>query len=74
MNDNWNNIDDFIAVLQLMRDGKWDWYANTRCKYVELRVDMRDGGCIISDRESKRISPAQLAYQYSAEKVDEDGS
>ena len=60
----WDSIDDFIAVLSAMRDGKWNWYANTRCKYVDLRVDMRDGGCIISDREGNRIDAKQLAYQH----------
>lgn len=63
----WDSIDDFIAVLTSMRAEQWKWYANTRCKYVELRVDMRDGGCIIRDREGKRIDPKQLAYQYGEE-------
>lgn len=60
----WDSIDDFIAVLEAMRADKWKWWWNTRCKYVELRVDMRDGGCIIRDREGKRIDPKQLAYQH----------
>lgn len=60
----WDNIQDFIKVLQLMREGNWSWTMNTQCKYVDLRVDMRDGGCIIMDREHRRILPEQLAYQY----------
>lgn len=62
----WDNIDDFIGVLQAAREGKWQWLWNTRCKYVELRVDMRDGGCIIRDRHGNRIDPKELAYQYGA--------
>lgn len=62
----WDNLRDFVEVWKLQQAGKWRWYANTRCKYVELRIDMRDGGCIIRDRERVRISPAELAYQYQA--------
>lgn len=59
----WDSIDDFIAVLDQMRAGNWKWYANTKCKYVELRVDMRDGGCVIKDRNGNRIDPKDLAWQ-----------
>lgn len=64
LTNRWDSIQDFITVLQAARSGQWHWPMNTRCKYVELRVDMRDGGCIIKDREGKRITPAELAYQY----------
>lgn len=60
----WDNIDDFIKVLELMRDNKWNWAQNSRCKYVNLRVDMRDGGCIIKDKNGVRIAPKTLEYQY----------
>lgn len=60
----WDSIDDFIAVLNDMRAGKWNWYLNTKCKYVNLSVDMRDGGCIIADKDGNRIDPKDLAYQY----------
>ena len=65
----WDSIDDFIVVLNQMRAGKWNWFANSKCKYVELRVDMREGSCIIKDRYGKRIDPKDLAYQYGAEAV-----
>lgn len=60
----WDNVRDFIKVWQARVAGQWEWFANSRCKYVELRVDMRDGGCIIRDREGVRISPEELAQQY----------
>lgn len=59
----WDGISDFIDVWNEQQRGKWSWPMNTRCKYVELRIDMRDGGCIIRDRHGVRISAAQLAYQ-----------
>jgi len=66
----WDSIDAFIEVLDKMRDGDWVWYLNSRCKYVDLRVDMRDGGCLmmIDDGNFKgnkiRIDPTELAFQY----------
>lgn len=58
----------FGLVMQVIRDAseqRWMWYWNTRCKYVELRIDMRDQCCLIRDREGKPISLEQLQYQYS---------
>ena len=63
----WDSIDDFLRVLQTMRQGKWHWMRNNRCKYVEVRVDMRDGRCIIRDRYGKRIDSRDLEYQYTGE-------
>jgi hypothetical protein len=59
----WDHVQSFINVLQQMRDGRWTWLRNSRCKYVELRVDMRSGHCIIRDRDGKRINPEDLAFQ-----------
>lgn len=36
-NNKWDNIDDFLVVLARQKEGKWHWYSNTKCKYVELR-------------------------------------
>lgn len=59
----WDDIRDVMAVLN---DKRWSWAANTDCKYLNLRVDMRDGGCLI-EANSRRISPKQLRWQYSRE-------
>ena len=63
----WDNIEDFLKVLKMMREKKWSWINNSPCKYVNLRVDMRDGGCIIMNREGERISPQELEYQWKKE-------
>lgn len=34
----------------------WWWLKKPICKYVELRIDMRDGNFIIRNREGHRIS------------------
>ena len=41
----------------------WRWMFNTRCKYIELRIDMRDGAFILKDREGTRISLEELKAQ-----------
>ena len=63
----WDQFEEFLAVYNKMLNEDWIWYKNMDCKYVDIRIDMRDGGCIIRNREGKRISPEQLAWQYSAE-------
>lgn len=60
----WDSLQDFLKVFNNAMSGSWHWYKNSRCKYVELRVDMRTGHCIISDRYGKRIDPRDLAFQY----------
>lgn len=62
----WDNINDFLRVLTAMREKKWIWVYNSKCKYVNLRVDMRDGGALLMDRDGKRIAPEELAWQYGA--------
>lgn len=63
----WDHINDFLRVMERARKREWSWAMNTKCKYVELRVDMRTGHCIIKDREGNRIDPADLAFQYGEE-------
>lgn len=63
----WDYFDDFLKVYKLIKNGEWVWYKNHKCKYVELRIDMRDGGCIIRDREGNRINPEDLEFQYPSE-------
>jgi hypothetical protein len=62
-NNIWNHLDDFLNVYNAMLQGKWKWINNSDCKYVDLRIDMRDGGCIIMNRDHKRITPNQLSKQ-----------
>jgi hypothetical protein len=66
----WDHIDGALAVIELARAGRWVWMENPQCKYIELRIDMRDGGCIIKDREGKRIDPATLAKQLTQEQYE----
>lgn len=42
----------------------WSWVRNSQCKYISLRIDMRDGAFVILNREGNRIPFEQLKYQY----------
>lgn len=77
---NSNRWDDFFRdVLPILdracrkpydysREDYWSWASNSYCKYIDVRIDMRDGGCIIRGRDGAlRISPERLAWQYSKE-------
>lgn len=59
----WDHIEDFLKVYERSKSGDWKWYANSKCKYVELRVDMRSGHCIIRDRDGNRVDPKDLEHQ-----------
>lgn len=64
----WHDIDELDAFVSAIKrlsadDSNWSWARNTRCKYIELRFDMRDGGFVMCDREG-RISIPELEWQY----------
>ncbi|HYE39909.1 MAG TPA: hypothetical protein VEB23_08250 [Ramlibacter sp.] len=59
----WDHIDDVLPVIEAARAGKWTPYENMACKYIELRIDMRDGGCIIKNAKGERINPSDLRRQ-----------
>lgn len=62
------NISEVIALIQELSakyNPKWNWLNSPECKYISLKIDMRDGGFIIMDREGNRISVEQLSYQWS---------
>lgn len=52
-------------VLEAIR-GDWMWIRNSRCKYVDIRVDTRSMHCVIYDRDRVRITLDELRYQYSS--------
>ena len=70
----WDHINDFLEVYKKSKQGKWTWWKNSKCKYVELRIDMRSGCCIIRDRDGNRIDPKDLEYQLMEDdSVDQKG-
>lgn len=69
----WYPIDSFLKVLRKALNNEWSWVNNQECKYVEVRVDMRTGHCIIKNRSGVRIDPEDLEFQYKYEEGEEKG-
>ncbi len=61
----WEAKDVLKEVLSVLEDKNWRWVRNSQCKYVELRIriDMRDGGCLLLDRHGNRITVEQFKQQ-----------
>jgi hypothetical protein len=59
----WIPIDDVLSVVKASTREEWRWYLNSRCKYIDLRVDMRDGCCVLKDRNGRLITLDQLKHQ-----------
>lgn len=66
----WAPLDEMVnevkEVLKLVPSFEWSWARNWACKYVNIRIDMRDGHAILVSRDG-RISREQLRYQYKSE-------
>jgi len=41
------------------------WTKNNRCKYIELRIDMRTGACLLYDRDGQTIDMDVLRKQHT---------
>lgn len=62
----WYSFDDFKAFLDAVSSGRWTWYSNSDFKYVNIRIDTRNGAVVIKDRDGKRASMNQLMCQYDS--------
>lgn len=56
-------------VLQIIRStqqngGRWTWARNAHCKYLDIRLDTRDGRCLLRNRDGKSITLDDLKRQY----------
>lgn len=65
-----NLTQTFDTVARLARESRdwdkadaWRWVRNYQCKYISIRIDMRDGGHIIMDRDGTRIDLETLLRQ-----------
>jgi hypothetical protein len=49
----------------------WSWAKNMNCKYLNVRIDMRDGGFVLKNDKGQRISLDALKWQYKFEDKNE---
>lgn len=47
-------------------ENRWSWAYNHNCKYINIRIDMRDGGFTLSNDTDGRINLERLKWQYKS--------
>jgi hypothetical protein len=60
----WIPFESVTKVIEKAKAFDWCWTKNSRCKYITVRIDMRDGKCILTDRDDDKITLEQLQHQY----------
>ena len=65
MEDKWNIPPGHLfKTIKECVTGGWRWSLNSKCKYITIRIDMRDGMCLLMDRHGNEITLDDLKYQY----------
>lgn len=59
-------VDEIKKVISLMKEDKWTWLANSKCKYISVLVDKTEQRCVLFDRDDNIITLDQFKYQYSS--------
>jgi hypothetical protein len=59
----WYPIEALLQVVEASRINEWNWTKNSPCKYLELRIDMRNGLCLIKDRTGKVLTIEEVMKQ-----------
>lgn len=66
----WENPDTlskcFDEIKTMICGEGWTWVKNTQCKYIDIRIDMRDGEYILKDRGGNRVSLERIKWQKEA--------
>lgn len=57
-------LDNLKRIIKCIENKDWHWGRNMDCKYINIRIDMRDGGHIIVNQRGKRCSVESVEYQY----------
>jgi hypothetical protein len=65
INNHWYPFKELVQAFREMQFNKWKWTRNQNCKYVNIRFDMRDMGCIVSTDRLGWITLERLKFQHS---------
>lgn len=62
----WVPIEKVLEVVVKAKEKTWHWHESRgfRCKYIDIRIDMREGHCMIRDRNGNHITLEELQYQH----------
>lgn len=63
-NNIWDRLFEVLPTIEAAKNGIWSWLNNSKCKYIDLRIDMRTGHCILSDSAGNRINPEDFSHQF----------
>ena len=53
------------TFLKQIASPEWSWASNSEFKYLNIRVDTRNGRFLIQDNKGRRVSLERVLYQYS---------
>ena len=53
------------TFLKQIASPDWCWASNSRFKYLNIRVDTRNGKFLIFDDQKRRVDIEQVLWQYS---------
>lgn len=63
----WNN--DAAAFVKLVQAHSHIWHNDIDLKYLELRIDTRNGGFLLCDRDGKPIFPERVLAALARERT-----
>jgi hypothetical protein len=63
----WIPLAQVLEIIGLAERGDWSWCGNSRCKHIELRIDMRDRHCLVKDRDGNPASLEELRLQHGSQ-------
>lgn len=66
----------FDALKQTIEDSKnfkwhWAYTFESECKYIDIRIDMRDGHCLLFNRDHEQIDLEDIRKGYEIGALDE---
>jgi len=60
----WTPLEELMdGIREVTNDHNWRWAANMPCKYISIRIDMRDKHALLLDRDGEPITIEQLKRQ-----------
>ena len=59
----WYALIDVVPFLAAVAFGRWNWYSDSRFKYITIRLDTRTGRFILFDRDGNKCKMSDLMRQ-----------
>ncbi len=56
-------VEEIKKIVKLVKEDKWAWLSNSRCKYISIHVDKETQLFDLYDRDDVKITLEQLQRQ-----------